>query len=62
MDRGTYFFYAGEERARKGKPNDPGRRSRILQATLEVIRADGVHAASYPRIALRAGVPLGSVT
>ena len=42
------FFYAEEERARKGKTNDPGRRSRILRATLEVIRADGV--------------PMGSVT
>jgi DNA-binding transcriptional regulator YbjK len=47
---------------RKGKPNDPGRPSRILQATLEVIRADGVRAASYRRIASHAGVPLGSVT
>jgi DNA-binding transcriptional regulator YbjK len=47
---------------RRGIPNDPGRRSRILQATLEVIRADGVNAASYRRIASHAGVPLGSVT
>jgi DNA-binding transcriptional regulator YbjK len=47
---------------RKGKPNDPGRRARILLATLEVIRADGVKAASYRRIASQAGVPLGSVT
>ncbi|MHA7177783.1 TetR/AcrR family transcriptional regulator [Arthrobacter sp. Sr24] len=47
---------------RRGKPNDPGRRSRILQATLEVIRAEGVYAASYRRIASHAGVPLGSMT
>lgn len=47
---------------RRGKPNDPGRRSRILEATLDVIRADGVHAASYRRIAAHAGVPLGSMT
>ena len=47
---------------RRGKPNDPGRRSRILEATLDVIRADGVSAASYRRIASHAGVPLGSVT
>jgi DNA-binding transcriptional regulator YbjK len=47
---------------RRGKPNDPGRRSRILQATLEVITADGVDAASYRRIASHAGVPLGSMT
>jgi TetR/AcrR family transcriptional regulator, regulator of biofilm formation and stress response len=47
---------------RKGKPNDPQRRARILQATLEVIREDGVHAASYRRIAAQADVPLGSMT
>lgn len=47
---------------RRGKPNDPARRSRILQATLDVIRADGMHAASYRRIASHAGVPLGSMT
>lgn len=47
---------------RRGKPNDPGRRSRILQATLEVVRADGIQAASYRRIASHAGVPLGSMT
>ena len=47
---------------RRGKPNDPGRRSRILEATLAVIRADGIDAASYRGIAAQAGVPLGSVT
>ncbi len=47
---------------RRGIPNDPGRRSRILQATLDVIRADGVQRASYRRIASHAGVPLGSLT
>lgn len=47
---------------RKGKPNDPGRKSRILQATLEVIRDEGVRATSYRRIAAQAEVPLGSVT
>lgn len=47
---------------RKGKPNDPERRSRILQAALEVIRDEGVRAASYRRIAAQAVVPLGSVT
>jgi len=47
---------------RRGKPNDPGRRSRILQATLDVIRADGMDAASYRRIAAHAEVPLGSMT
>lgn len=47
---------------RRGKPNDPGRRDRILQATLEVITADGVAGASYRGIAAHAGVPLGSMT
>lgn len=47
---------------RKGKPNDPERRTRILQAALEVIASEGVHAASYRRIAAQAGVPLGSTT
>ena len=47
---------------RRGKPNDPGRRSRILQATLDVIRANGIGAASYRGIAAHAGVPLGSMT
>jgi len=47
---------------RKGKPNDPERRTRILRAALEVIASEGVHAASYRRIAVQAGVPLGSTT
>jgi DNA-binding transcriptional regulator YbjK len=50
------------EVVRRGKPNDPGRRARILQATLEVIAADGVAGASYRGIATHAGVPLGSMT
>lgn len=47
---------------RRGKPNDPGRRARILQATLEVIMAGGIEAASYRGVAAHAGVPLGSMT
>jgi TetR/AcrR family transcriptional regulator, regulator of biofilm formation and stress response len=47
---------------RRGKPNDPGRRARILQATLEVIRDGGIDAASYRGVAAHAGVPLGSMT
>ncbi|MGO4487319.1 TetR/AcrR family transcriptional regulator [Microbacterium sp. 2RAF4] len=47
---------------RRGKPNDPGRRDRILAATLDAIRADGVAAVSYRGVAARAGVPLGSMT
>jgi len=47
---------------RRGKPNDPGRRARILQATLEVIRDGGIDSASYRAVAAHAGVPLGSMT
>ena len=47
---------------RRGKPNDPGRRDRILQAALEVIRDGGIDAASYRGVATHAGVPLGSMT
>jgi DNA-binding transcriptional regulator YbjK len=47
---------------RKGRPNDPHRRDRILRATLAVIGDEGVHATSYRRVAARAEVPLGSVT
>jgi len=47
---------------RRGKPNDPERRVRILRAALDVIRSEGVHAASYRRIAEQAGVGLGSMT
>jgi DNA-binding transcriptional regulator YbjK len=47
---------------RRGKPNDPGRRSRILEATLDVIRADGISAVSYRGVAAHAEVPLGSMT
>lgn len=47
---------------RRGKPNDPERRARILQATLEVITAAGVAGVSYRGVATHAGVPLGSMT
>ncbi len=47
---------------RKGRPNDPRRRDRILRATLAVIGDEGVHATSYRRVAARAEVPLGSMT
>ncbi|MGN7257667.1 TetR/AcrR family transcriptional regulator [Arthrobacter sp. SAFR-023] len=33
-----------------------------MRATLEIIGVEGVHAASYRRIAAKAGVPLGSAT
>jgi TetR/AcrR family transcriptional regulator, regulator of biofilm formation and stress response len=47
---------------RRGRPNDPGRRARILQATLELIKTEGVAGVSYRGVAAQAGVPLGSMT
>lgn len=46
---------------RSGK-NDPGRRQRIIDATLNVIADHGVANTTHRRIAEKAGVPLGSVT
>jgi TetR/AcrR family transcriptional regulator, regulator of biofilm formation and stress response len=46
----------------KGRRNDPTRRQRIVDATLEVIAAHGVAATTHRRIAAEAAVPLGSVT
>jgi DNA-binding transcriptional regulator YbjK len=47
---------------RRGKPNDPGRRARILEATLDVIKTDGISGVSYRGVAAHAKVPLGSMT
>ncbi len=44
------------------RKNDPGRRQRIVDATLDVIADHGVADTTHRRIAARAGVPLGSVT
>ncbi|GGM18925.1 TetR/AcrR family transcriptional regulator [Pseudomonas asuensis] len=41
---------------------DPERKSRIVDATLEVIARDGVSGATHRRIAAVADVPLGSMT
>ncbi len=41
------------------RPNDPQRRERILQATLDTIAAHGVHAVTHRKIATCANVPLG---
>ncbi|MEG3175657.1 TetR family transcriptional regulator [Sphingomonas sp. RB3P16] len=42
--------------------NDPGRRQRIVDATLDVIAHHGVADTTHRRIAAQACVPLGSVT
>ena len=40
-------------------PNDPRRREKILQATLDTIAEHGIHAVTHRKIATCAGVPLG---
>lgn len=44
------------------RPNDPQRRERILDATLETIAAHGISAVTHRKIASCADVPLGSMT
>lgn len=44
------------------RPNDPQRRERILQATLETIAEHGINAVTHRKIATCADVPLGSMT
>ncbi|WLI78485.1 TetR family transcriptional regulator [Kosakonia sp. H02] len=44
------------------RPNDPQRRDRILEATLEMIAEHGIHAVTHRKIANCADVPLGSMT
>lgn len=50
---------AGRQRTRR---NDPDRKIRILDATLDVIADRGVAGTTHRHIAARAGVPLGSIT
>lgn len=51
----------GESERAKGQA-DPGRRDRIIDATLTVIAANGVTGTSHRKVAAAAGVPLGSMT
>ncbi|UXY09471.1 TetR family transcriptional regulator [Kosakonia sp. ML.JS2a] len=44
------------------RPNDPQRRERILDATLETIAEHGIQAVTHRKIASCADVPLGSMT
>ena len=44
------------------RPNDPQRRERILDATLETLATHGISAVTHRKIALCADVPLGSMT
>lgn len=47
---------------RKGIANDPHRKARIAQAALDVVAEEGLRAATHRTIAVRAEIPLGSVT
>lgn len=44
------------------RPNDPQRRERIINATLETIATHGISAVTHRKIANCADVPLGSMT
>jgi DNA-binding transcriptional regulator YbjK len=47
---------------RKGIANDPLRKEKIARAALDLLAESGVRGATHRTIAVRAGVPLGSVT
>ncbi|MCO5999225.1 TetR/AcrR family transcriptional regulator [Actinoallomurus rhizosphaericola] len=53
---------AGPRGARRARRYDPDRRTRILDAALDVIAEHGTAGATHRHIAARADVPLGSVT
>ena len=44
------------------RANDPQRREKIIQATLEAVKRYGIHAGTHRKIATLAGGPLGSRT
>lgn len=48
-------------RAPRG-PADPGRRDRIVEATIRVVSEVGVEGVTHRRVAAEAGVPVGSTT
>lgn len=47
---------------RRARRHDPGRRTRILDAALDVLVTDGAAGITHRKVAARADVPLGSVT
>ncbi|MFF0400180.1 TetR/AcrR family transcriptional regulator [Streptomyces sp. NPDC005248] len=53
---------AGSGGGRRARRNDPGRKTHILDVTLDVIADHGVAGTTHRHIAARAGVPLGSIT
>lgn len=51
-----------QEPSRRVRRHDPERRTRILDAALDVLVADGAAGITHRKVAARADVPLGSVT
>ncbi|MFF0163991.1 TetR/AcrR family transcriptional regulator [Streptomyces sp. NPDC005263] len=51
-----------EGEARRARRHDPGRRTRILDAALDVLVTDGAARITHRKVAAHADVPLGSVT
>ncbi|NEA39148.1 TetR family transcriptional regulator [Streptomyces sp. SID11385] len=47
---------------RRPRRHDPARRTRVLDATLDVLVSDGAAGITHRKVAARADVPLGSVT
>jgi DNA-binding transcriptional regulator YbjK len=52
----------GSGGGRRTRRNDPDRKTRILDATLDALVEHGVAGTTHRHIAARAGVPLGSIT
>ncbi|WP_295477945.1 TetR/AcrR family transcriptional regulator [Sutterella sp.] len=59
---GMVFTYNVPAPAHARRRRDPERRSRIIDATIEVIEEVGVAGTTMRRVAKQAGVPLGSMT
>jgi DNA-binding transcriptional regulator YbjK len=53
---------AGSGVGRRARRHDPGRKTHILDATLDVVAEHGVAGTTHRHIAARADVPLGSIT
>ncbi|MET8557155.1 TetR family transcriptional regulator [Streptomyces sp. NPDC004959] len=52
----------GNDTRRRPRRHDPARRTRLLDATLDVLVSDGAAGLTHRKVAARADVPLGSVT
>ncbi|HEY1705168.1 MAG TPA: TetR family transcriptional regulator [Trebonia sp.] len=52
----------GVKAGHRTRRNDPGRKTRILDAALDVLAEHGLTGTTHRHVAARAGVPLGSVT